>query len=79
MNISHLFAHSQQILSSQNDYVSIWIIDDTLIDTTTLGQSQPGSNGNKVVLHIPQSSRFSLVTSPGLSLRRMLIPSLEML
>ena len=36
---------------------SIWPIDRTLSGATTLGQSGLGSNGNKRVLHIPQSSR----------------------
>ena len=33
---------------------SIWPIDESLIGTTTTGQSGPGSNGNEVVLYIPQ-------------------------
>ena len=36
---------------------SIEPIDGTLRDTTTLGQSGPGSNDNEEILHIPQSSR----------------------
>ena len=35
---------------------SIWPIDRTLSDATTLGQSGPGSNGNEGVLHILQST-----------------------
>ena len=35
---------------------SIWPIDKTLSDATTLGQCRPGSDGNEGVLHIPQSS-----------------------
>ena len=31
----------------------IWAIDFTLTGTTTLGQSEPGSNGNEGVLHTP--------------------------
>ena len=30
-----------------------WLIDETITGTTNLGQSGPGSNGNKGVLHIP--------------------------
>ena len=30
---------------------SIWLIDGTLIGTTTPGQSGPGSNNNKEILH----------------------------
>ena len=37
--------------------ISIWSIDKTLSGATTLDQSEPGSSGNKGVLHIPQSSR----------------------
>ena len=49
---------------------SIWPIDRTLSDTTTLGQSGLGSNGNGRVLHIPQSITGAspsdcLVSSPG--------------
>ena len=36
---------------------SIWLIDMTLSDATTPGQSRPESNVKKGVLHIPQSSR----------------------
>ena len=36
---------------------SIWAIDRTLSDATTLGQRGPGSKDNKRVLHIPQSSK----------------------
>ena len=41
---------------------SIWHIDGTVTDTTTLGQSGPGSNGNEEVLYICQNSRTG--TSP---------------
>ena len=34
-----------------------WAIDGTIEGITTSGQSEPGSNGNEEVLHIPQSSR----------------------
>ena len=36
---------------------SIWSPDGTLLETTTLGQSGPGSNGSKRVLHTPQISK----------------------
>ena len=38
----------------------IWAIDRILTDTTTLSQSEPGSNGNKEVLYILQSSRIEV-------------------
>ena len=42
---------------------SIWLKD----ATTTLGQSGgPGSNGNKEVLHIPQTSRTGAIALDGL-------------
>ena len=43
---------------------SIWPIDRTLLGATTPGQSGPGSNGNKGVLRIPQSSSIT-GTSPS--------------
>ena len=63
---------------------SIWLIDRTLLDAYTPGQSGPGSNVNEGVLHIPQSSRTGtspsdcLVLYPGHSLRRGFYPSAEM-
>ena len=36
---------------------SIWLIDGTLSDATTLDLSVPGSNCNEEVLHIPQGSK----------------------
>ena len=52
--------------------ISLWPIDRTLPDATTLDQSGPGSDGNKEVLCIPQSSSLSgaspsdcLVLYPG--------------
>ena len=51
---------------------SIWPIDRTLSSATTLGQSEPGSDGNEGVLCIPQSSSITeaspsdcLVSYPG--------------
>ena len=38
---------------------SIWLIDRTLSGAITPGQSGPGSDGNKGVLHIPQSSSIT--------------------
>ena len=45
-------------------FSSIWPIDRTLSGATTPGQSEPGSNGNERVLHIPQSSSI-IGTSPS--------------
>ena len=54
---------------------SIWPIDRTLSGATTLGQNEPGSDGNKGVLRISQSSSITgaspsdcLVSYPGHSL-----------
>ena len=54
---------------------SLRLIDRTLSDANTLGQSGPGSNGNERVLRIPQSSSITgastsdcLVSYPGHSL-----------
>ena len=63
---------------------SIWPIDRTLSGATTLSLSGPGSNGNKGVVHIPQSSCITrvspsdyLVSCPGHSLGKS-CPSAEM-
>ena len=45
---------------------SIWSIDETLIGTTTQGQSGPGSNGSEGELHIHQSSRSGASPSDSL-------------
>ena len=45
---------------------SIWLIDGTLTGTTILGQSGPGTNDNKGVLHIPQSSITGTLLSDSL-------------
>ena len=50
--------------------ISVLPINGTLISTTTLGESEPQSNGNERVLHIPQSSRtgaspLDAVSYPG--------------
>ena len=54
---------------------SIWPIDMTLSDATSLGKSEPGSEANKKILRIPQNSSIvraspldCLVPYPGLSL-----------
>ena len=64
------FQTIQFTISTQSN--SIRAMDRTLSGTTTLGQSGPGSNGNKDVLHIPQSSSIygdsssdCLVSYPG--------------
>ena len=45
---------------------SIWSIDETLIATTTPGQSGPGNSGNKRNLYILQNSRTGI--SPSVAL-----------
>ena len=40
---------------------SIWIIDKTQSGATTLDQTEPESNGNEGVLHIPQISNHQMV------------------
>ena len=57
-------------------FSSIWPIDRTLSGAITLGLSRPGSDGNEVVLRIPQSSSITgtsasdcLVSYPRHSLR----------
>ena len=47
---------------------SIWPIDGTLTVTTNQDQSGPGSNSNKEVLPIPQSSRTEVSPSDWLVL-----------
>ena len=65
-----LFQVIQFSISTQ--FTSIWLIDRALLGATTPGQSGHGSNGNKEVLHIPQSSSITgtspsdcLVSYPG--------------
>ena len=41
-------------------------MDETLTDTTTSGQSGPGSNGNHEQLPVPQSSMTGTTSSDGL-------------
>ena len=45
--------------SISKQFSSIWPIDRTLSGATTLGLCRPGSNGNKGVLRIPQSSSIT--------------------
>ena len=40
-------------------FTSFWLIDQTLLGATSLGQSWSGTNGNKGVLHITQSSSIT--------------------
>ena len=68
-----LFQAIQFGISTQ--FSSIWPIDRTLSGATTLGQSEPGRNGNDGVLRIPQSPSITgasssdcLVSYPGHSL-----------
>ena len=72
-----LFKIIQFSISTQ--FSSIWLIDRTLSGVTTLGQSWPGSDGNKGVFHIPQSSSITgtllsdcFVSYPGPSFRGVL-------
>ena len=43
-------------------FSSIWPIDRILSGATTLGQREPGSDDNKGVLRMPQSSRITGVS-----------------
>ena len=68
-----LFQAVQFRISTQ--FSSICLIDTTLSDATTPGQSRPGSDGNERVLCIPRSSSITgisssncLVSYPGHSL-----------
>ena len=45
---------------------NVWSIDGILSDATTPGQSEPGSNGNERILHIPQSSKTEVSLSEDL-------------
>ena len=47
-------------------FCSIWPIDRTISGATTPDQSGPGSDGNKVILYIPQSSNITLLNRLGL-------------
>ena len=50
---------SKTVLFQTVQFSSIWPLDRTLSGATTSGQSGPGSNGNKGVLCIPQSSSIT--------------------
>ena len=52
-----LFQKIQYSISTQ--FSSIWRIYNTLPGATTPGQKEPGSDGNKEVLCIPQSSNIT--------------------
>ena len=74
MSKTVLFHTIQFSISTQ--FGSIWPIDRTLSDITTLGQCGPGNDGNEGVLHIPQRSSITgtsssdcLVSYPGHLLR----------
>ena len=57
--MSHLFAHNLNVKQF------IWPMNKTLPGTTTLGQSEPGIDGNEWVLHIPQISKTeALILKP---------------
>ena len=57
-----LFQTNQFSISTQ--FSSILPIDMTLSGATTPGKSEPGSDGNEALLHIPQSSNIT-GTSPS--------------
>ena len=44
---------------------SIWPIDRNIPGDITLGQSEPGNDGNEGVLRIPQSSNINLASPSG--------------
>ena len=46
-------------------FSSIWLIDRTLSGATIPGKSEPGSNGNKGVLHIPKISSITGASASG--------------
>ena len=52
------------LISISSEFSFIWAIDRTLSGATTLGLSEPGSDGNKGVLRLPQSSSIT-GTSPS--------------
>ena len=66
-----LFQTIQFYISMQ--FSSIWTKDRTLSGATTLGQCEPGSDGNEGLLHIPQDSS-STGTSPSDCLESYLWP-----
>ena len=49
-------------------YRYIWLVCRTLLSVTAPGQSEAGGNGNKGILHIPQSSRTGASLSNDLML-----------
>ena len=57
MSKSVLFETIQFSIITQ--FSSIWLIDRILSNATTPGQSGPGSDGNKRVIYIPQSSNIT--------------------
>ena len=58
-----MFSHSL-LISCINS--SIWSIDGTLTNITIPSQSEPGSNGNEELFHIPQISMSGALPSDGL-------------
>ena len=44
--------------SISTQFSSIWFIDRNLLGATTLGQSEPGGDGNEEALCIPQDTRW---------------------
>ena len=59
--LTKTYLHGQFSISTQ--FSSIWPVDRTLSGATTLGQSRPGSDGNKGVLLIPGASPLDYLVS----------------
>ena len=55
------------IILSKRFNSSIWLIEGTLIDTTTLVRVDLGGKGNQRALHIPQSSKTEALPSNVIS------------
>ena len=53
------------MISSLENDISTWLIDEALANTTIVGQSARGSYSNKEVLYIPLSSRTGTLLSVG--------------
>ena len=64
----HTHTHTQLNVFKYRKWLNIciWPIDETLIGTTIQGQSEPESNDNERILHIPLSSKTEASSSGGL-------------
>ena len=56
-------SHILVSLISLHTVCSIWLIDWTLSDDTTQGQSEPGSKGNEGIVHIPRIHTAAVLPS----------------